>query len=439
MAVAAGGVFSNPELELQLQTDSGAVIREYLTLMEESETPRMYLVWTLIAAAAALSGKNAKFAAGPNHTVSANLFVVLLGPPAVRKTTAIRMIEKLLESTSINFGPVDTGGQRHGLMSALTGLNRPYFRQTKRHVETPLVKAMTMPRSASDMMLVAPELGRLFGSGTRDMADFMVDLYDGAKIDYETKAGNTEIRSPLVTLLGATTPSSLASMIPDNAGTHGVLSRMVFVFQDQPYKKVPIPPDEDILFQDRRNAIVQRFHWIDDNRADFVLDSNARQFFETHYEYHPLLEDPRLEYYRERRANILQRVAMALCALRSDTCIIESDFSLAHEFLKAVEPKMHRALEYFGKNKVFVGRMLVLNYLRAQPQKMAKHAELVAAAASELRPNEAEEAIQQLIDSGEIIDWGGTLALGEIKNDIMEAKARKNRTTPTDGRNRTAK
>lgn len=426
MADTPGGASA---LETILGSSSAEVIHEYLELMEDSEPPRAYLTWTLIAAAAALSGKNSILRAGPVHTVKPNLFIILLGPAGVRKTSAIRMIEGMLKHTSLNIGPTDSGGVRHGLMSALVGLHRPHFHPIRRHADQgPLIRAMVNPRVSSDMVLFAPELGRLFASSSREMADFMVDLYDGSKIDYETKAGNTEINAPLVTLLGATTPSSLAEMIPANAGTHGVLSRMIFIYENKAYKKVPLPKEQDQLWWDARQRIINRFDWIDNNRMDFSMTSQAREFFTHVYEYSPLIEDPRLDQYRERRADILQRVSMALCALRQDCQVIESDLELAHELLKLAEPKMHEALKYFGRNKVYVGRMLIINYLRAKPDHMASRAELISAASSELRQSEADEALQDMIASGEIVDFTGTFVLGELKNEVV-ANKRKGKTS----------
>lgn len=414
-----------------LRSPSAEAIREYLILMENTEPPRTYLIWSLISAAASLLGKNSKFTSGPLYTVKPNLFIVLLGPAGVRKSSAISLISKMLENTTINFGPTDSGGQRHGLMSALTGLNRPDWMAGHRGKRQPdtgaLTFLMSQPRLASDMTIHVAELGRLLGVGSREMADFMVDLWDGAKIDYETKAGSTEINSPLVNLLGACTPSSLASMIPDNAGTHGILSRIVFIYEEKKYKEVPLPPTPDELWWDRRERFVQRLHWIDSNRQDFSLDHDATSFYNGIYAYIPELRDSRLEHYRERRANILLRVGMAVCALRFDTQIVESDLLLAHEFLKLAEPKFHKALEYFGRNKIYSGRMLMLQFLRNSPTHFATHAELVAAAGSELKASEADEAIQNMITSGEIIAWGadGRYTLGELKNDLTEAKAKR--------------
>lgn len=426
MATTPGDTPSEWSIDELLASPSGEAFHEYLVLMEDTEPPRNYLIWSLISAAATLLGKNSKFRSGPLHSVAPNLFIVLLGPAGVRKSSAIRLVQHLMEHTTVNFGPTDSGGQRQGLMSALTGLHRQHAHARwlpDRVVDSgPMTFMMSQPRRASDMALYVAELGTLFGSGVRDLADFMVNLYDGTKIDYETKAGATEIHSPLVNLLGATVPSSLAAMIPDNAGTHGILSRMLFIYEDKPHKAVPLPKEPTELWWDQRKRIIDRFHWIDNNRLDFMLEPRAAKFYEAIYGYVPLIQDARLEHYRERRANILLRVSMAICALRLDTCIIESDLRLAHEFMKLAEPRMHKALEYFGRNKIFAGRMLMIQFLRANGGQ-STHEALVAAAASELKHSEADEAINNMLASGELVKFGSGYVLGEIRNELTERKA----------------
>lgn len=423
------GIHDEAQIADLMDSSSAEAIREYLTLMENTESPRQFLIWSLIAASAALLGRNAAFYSGPNHTVTPNIFVVLLGPAGVRKSTAINYIEKLIVNSTINFGPTDSGGQRHGIMSALTGLHRVDFREHRRQVDSgPLTPAMIHQRSASDMMLLAPELGRLMGSSSREMADFLIDLYDGAKIDYQTKAGETKLHRPLVTLLGATTPSSLASILPENAVGHGILSRIVFIYEEQIYKIVPLPPEPDEAWYDSRSAFVRRLRWIDGNRNDFGFTAAARTAYTDLYTYSPLIEDPRLASYKERRPTHLIKVSMALAALRTDTTIIESDVLLAHELLHAAEPRMHKALEHFGRNRIFQGRMLMLEYLKATGgNRNATHAELRAAAASELNHKEAAEAIESMIASGELIAYGDTLLLGNATNEIAIAKRNKKR------------
>lgn len=396
-----------------LDSESAKAFAEYLELMEDTEAPRHFITWTLIAAAAALIGRNSTFRRGPLFNMPANLFVVLLGPAAIRKSTPINQIAEILRDFSVNFGPTDTGGQRHGLMSSLVGHHRFVPERPK---EKPLLihgaHPFTLsPRAPADVFLAAPELGRLMGTGSREMADFFVDLYDGAKIDYQTKASETVIHKTLVNMLGATTPASLASILSEGAAGHGILTRIIFVWGDEKHKDVPIPPIPDDIWYEKREDFKTRLEWIDQNRLPFEFESGADKLYEKLYSYQAKIEDNRMEEYKGRRSTHLMKVSMCIAALRCSHSISESDINMAHALLQEIEPNMHKALEYFGKNKAFVGRMLIVNFLKNQPDYSATRGELIHAAMSELNKREAEEAIESMLGAKELTELSGKFVL----------------------------
>lgn len=410
------GVHSDEKVAELFSSVSAESINEYLQLMEDTESPRLFHIWSLLAASAALLGKNAELKLGALLTVRPNLFVVLIGPPAARKSTPINIVADLLLGTSVNFGPTDSGGQRHGIMSALQGVARYRPSEYVNGYGHVIVPRMRDPRPPSDMALFSSELGRLWGSSNRDLSDFFIDLYDGQGIDYETKASQTRIEQPLVTLLGATTPSSLATMLPENAATHGVLSRILFVYGDTNHKQVPIPPEPTEEWNELRDKVIRRFKWIDNNRRDFGLSPDARTTYESLYGYVPKLEDSRLESFRGRRANILLRVAMCIAALRSDTYVLDDDLRLAHELLVQLEPDMHRALESFGRNKAYMARQGIIQFLKSKPGEKASFEEVIAAVAGDMNRREAEEVIAAMVLQGEITRYGTRIILGKLES-----------------------
>ncbi len=418
-------IHSDSELIELFSGESAESINEFLSILDDTESPRDFLTWALIAAAGALIGRNAVLKSGPMFTVTGNLFVILLGPAGVRKSSAINLVKGFLGGMTLNHGPTDTGGQRHGIMSALSGLRRhvPHMLHKDASKIPPISMMMTQARASNDMVFFEPELGRLMGMGSYEMADFFVDLWDGEDIDYQTKAGETVLRSPLVSLLSATTPSSLAKILPDNAAGHGILSRMLFIYSDSRHKDVPLPPLQPEEWYERRARFTDRLAWIDSNRFNFGLTADARSTYEALYRFIPTLNDPRLEHYKERRAIMLLKVAMALAALRNDVMIIESDVRLSHELLALAEPNMSRALEYFGRNKAFQGRMIIIQFLRANAGGCTK-AELIAAASSELNQREADEAIESMLASKEIKNFNGTFFAMTTFNELHTAGAR---------------
>lgn len=423
MAAAYTDLHSPEEKRVIMSSESAKIFDDYLALQEESETPRDYLIWSLIAFAAGLLGRNVSLRFGPNLTITPNLFVILLGPSRMRKSSAIAMTQSLMQGMSLNYCPTDTGAQRHGIMRALTGLGRVHERKLHYADRGPLVPSMLNPRRPDDMMIVAQELGRLLGQGSVDMMNFLNDLYDGVEIDYQTKAGETKLNRPLATLLGATTPQNLAGILPDSATGHGILGRIVFVYADRIHKQVPVPPDATEEWHESRAKIVRRLQWIDENRLDFSISKEARSEYIRLYSYSAPVEDPRLDSYRAGRTSILLKVSMVVAALRGDIQVIPADILVAHELLASCEPRMHEALKYFGRNKAYVGRMLILEFVRTHPMQLVSRGEAIAAAMSELNQREAEEALLGMINSGELLVTGDKITLPESLN-RLKAKSK---------------
>lgn len=416
--MATHSIHSIEQIRKLQQSPSASAINEWLDLMEEFESPRDYLTWGFITAVSAILGKRSCLKLGPFITVRPNLFTVLIGPAGVRKSSAIGAIKKLLAPTTVRFGPSDTGGQRHGLMAALEGHAPPETdRKLNPSVIFPALFGKNKQRAPNDLFLVASELGRLFGTSSRELADFLVDLWDGEDVIYQTRSGETRSYGPVVSMLGATTPSSFATMIPENAAGHGILSRILFVHADKNYKSVPMAPAVSPGWVERYKALQDKLLMVDDLSTEFAFTKDALGIYESLYKYTPELTDPRLGAYIHRRPTMLLKVSMTLCALRETYLINETDIRLAHELLDSIEPNMYRALEYFGRNKALFGKMLMLEYLRSLDAAgaVSRH-ELVAIAAKDLSTREADEALESLLSSGEVITLGGNFMLGSTKN-----------------------
>lgn len=421
MAGQATGVFTPEEVVEILSSASGEAFNDYLTLFAETEPPRQYLIWSLIASAAALIGKNSALFLDETRIIYPNLYVILIGPTGTRKSSAMNLIRPMLDSTSIYFGPTDTGNARQGLMSALIGAHRSDGRRLRELLmKGAMTRAMIRPREPTDMTLFSPELGQLLGSNNMDLMNFFVNLFDGESIDYQTKGSEVLAYRPRATILGATTPSNLAAIMPENAPEHGIMARMIYVYADKKHKEIPLPPERKEEWKEAYEKFRERLHWIDENRAPFTLNQSGREAYTQLYTFIPHTEDPRLGGYRERRADFLLRVAMCIAALRSDTDVNSWDIRYAHELLHAIEPTMHKAFEYLGRNKKHQGRMLIINYLKAH--QTATEEELIAAAASELNAREAREALTGLQANQEVVRVASRYALGVARNQLGKSK-----------------
>src|SRR5262245_35982101 len=93
----------------------------YMELVEHTESPRVFHVWSALTGVAACMGRKT-WLPWVDGQLFSNVYVLLVGSPASRKSTAMKIMEKRLKkSTGVRFAQDDCGGKRQGLVSAMVG------------------------------------------------------------------------------------------------------------------------------------------------------------------------------------------------------------------------------------------------------------------------------------------------------------------------------
>lgn len=408
----------NPWVQLitdEQYEDSAVALREYLQFVDNSESPREFHLWSFLSLVSASLKRKCWASLGAVGTILPNQYVILVGPPAARKSTAIGITEQFHWASHLKLGPVDTAGQRYGLMMAFLPVSREV--NPKR-----LQGLMTMPKNLdelsqldtktieehiprvkanSDLYLQAKELSRLLTSQDRGMIDFLTDVWDGEKIDYKTKQGTIFIEKPSLNLLGATTPTSLAACMPRGASDHGILSRIIFVYASDNYRTLARPSPMSDKINDIRVRILERLKRISEYEGLFQEDSDAEDLFDSLYTYKPEILDSRFHGYAGRRSTAhLRKLGLAIAAARADDSqrIKRSDVALAHAILTKTEESMSQALLALGGSQLHLGKYLMIEFLRANGT--ASLDDLYGVAAPELKRTDAKSAIEELLQGG---------------------------------------
>lgn len=388
-------------------------LNDYMAMVEETESPRLFHVWSALSGISAALGRRCWFPFGP-MIIFPNQFVVLVGTPGTRKSTAMSIMKRQLrKSTGVRFAPADTAGQRQGLVEAMKGKDEQKefldnmelavaenslagisLEQIAEITDEPSDDA-TMFVSAADkhhIMVTATELSRFIGQNNLQMLDFLVTMWDGEDYEYQTKGGLTVLKNPLINMLSCTTPTSIHHAMPPAAGGQGFLSRMILVYGSRKYKSVPSPvePSEDAVANVRAGF----------NRAYFELAGAfhevpaAKAYRESLYDFQMEINDPRFGYYHERRQDHLIKLAMALAATRGTTIIEKDDYEEGHRILRATEKGMPDALGEFGMNPLAALKQNMLEYIRAHG--MVRVDELRAVFHRDSRASEFMEAVNDL-------------------------------------------
>lgn len=390
-------------------------LNDYMKMVEETESPRLFHVWAALSGMSAALGRRCWFPFGP-MVIFPNQFVVLVGTPGTRKSTAMSIMKKQLrKATGIRFAPADTAGQRQGLVEAMKGNDAPkeFLENIELAIAENSLAGLTLediaavsdePQedservdfiSAADkhhIMVTATELSRFIGQNNLQMLDFLVTMWDGEDYEYQTKGGLTVLKNPLINMLSCTTPTSIHHSMPPAAGGQGFLSRMILVYGSRKYKPVPRPIEPD---QTHVDAVRDGF-----NRAYFELAGEFREspaakaYCESLYDFQLEINDPRFGYYHERRQDHLIKLGMALAASRGYTVIEKEDYEEAHKILRATEKGMPDALGEFGMNPLAALKQSMLEYIRSLGTVQLD--QLRAVFHRDARANEFMEAVNDL-------------------------------------------
>jgi hypothetical protein len=356
----------------------------YLKYVENTESPRLYHVWSALACLSAAMGRRCWYPSdlGP---LWPNMYVCLVGQPAMRKGTAIKIATSLLKAnTKVKFAPNDTGGQRQGLIRAMveTGTEsedqelleamqmvEPSDTMTLNSLATVdmgLRKIAGMEfdmRDPFSMFATASELNSLIGENNTQMLTFLQDAWDGFPMGYkyQLKGGSQEIENGLLSILAGQTPSQMSIAIPQAAIGGGFTSRFIFVFGGHQYKRTPRPALDHSLEPLLRNIYNEVFNRLE---GAFSESAAAAELNDEIYMRGVTLNDTRFLHYCDRRGDHVRKVSMALAASRGSSTIDYVDVKAADELLIMTEASMPEAFGEYGMAKLGLAKQRLLESVR---------------------------------------------------------------------------
>lgn len=342
---------------------SSGLLRDYLTLCDGMESPTPYHIWSFISLFGALAGGRIFLDRGAIGKLRLNMGIVLIGFPAVRKSKAIDVMNRFSQGLPLQYGPTDTAGQRQGIMAAMMPRWQYDSLEAKEEFElgetslealanldtTGIFASLQSPRvpPASELYFTSSELGRLLASQSGELINFFTDALDGESFYYQLKTQSIRIRSPLINLLGATTPGSLAQILPRGATEHGFLSRLIFVYAEQPTTRnaSPVHWKEDRLHL--KEQILQRIESTFENiDGALTMTEAAQKTYEDAYLFKPSMRDVRFQAYIQRRnSDHLLKLAAVIALMNGAEGhkIRASDVRLAQGLLCLTEAYMERS------------------------------------------------------------------------------------------------
>lgn len=402
-----------PEFETQY-------LNEYLRMVEDTESPRIFHIWSAVFAIGSSLGRRCWLPFG-TFNIYPNQFILLVGTPGTRKTTAANQSKRLLrKATGVRFAPSDTGGQRQGLAMALANeesMHKEFLNDVELGSREHTIASLTELESITNepeteaamfiaeadkhhLAVVASEFSRFIGQNNLSMLDFLGERYDGEDYEYRTRQSNIVLKNTLMNILACTTPTMLNNSMPPAAGGQGFLSRMILVYGTRKYKQVPRPAAPAVELVSRvKDRLNDAYHRLS---GEFSETPDGRSYSESLYGYSVEISDSRFGYYSERRYTHLIKLAMCLAGSRGDRLITKSDYEEAHRILRATERGMPDALGEFGLNPLALLKQEILEQLRATQGPLTME-QIVAMFHRDARSREIAEVINDLLKMGQVL------------------------------------
>lgn len=264
-----------------------------------------------------------------------NLYVLLVGPPAVGKTVSISHTEALWRATQELF-VAPNSVTKSGLIDALAEASRKVVRMDK-----------TPPYYEFHSLLVpSREFGVLVPQYEQDFMNHLNDLYDCGPVFEERRRSikdNAKIINPQVNLIGGTTPSFLQGFLPEGAWDQGFMSRMILIYSGEVIMSdLGLMDDEDevttdmgILEKDMLviSKLFGKVSWTQEV-SDLIGIWRANNCA-------PAPEHRKLLHYNGRRILHLLKLCVVSSVSRSDSLLIElHDYKRALNWLTEAEAYM---------------------------------------------------------------------------------------------------
>lgn len=319
------------------------LVESYLEYAGEGEAPATYHRWTLLTCLSAALGRKAFLNRG-HFNVYPNIYVMLMGSPGARKSTAIKIGKSLLERAGFQHFSASHSSQERFLLD----------------LEAAGIQSL---EECSQQFICADEFNNFLGEGNSRFISALTELFDaGDKFDARFKnAKSSVIPNPIVTLLGGNTHQNFGTCFPPSIINNGFLSRMILIWGQRGNKKVPNPPQLD---ENMRNEFVGFFaHILGNNIGALSITPEARDALNEIYEAWEPMDDGRFLTYSERRQLHLQKLAV-ICSAGLGKLVLEyEDVLYANTILAAAERDFSRALGEFGKSKTAEESSIVMNVL----------------------------------------------------------------------------
>lgn len=330
-------------------------LSSYLQYASNTEVPATYHRWCAIAGLGAFLGRRYYFNHG-HFDIHPNIYCMLVGVSGTRKSTAIKLIKKLLtEANYTTFAAEKTTKEKFILDLSGEEDDTSFGARPKVKAEDFLDKNLWGDEEATkpdaEIFIAADEFNDFFGNGNVEFISLLGTLWDYHGV-YRNRIKNgksVSINNPTVSILGGNTPTNLAFAFPPEIIGQGFFSRLLFIYGEPNGRRITFPKPPDPAFT--KYLLGRLLHIRSTTYGNARLSTAAEKLLEKIYSKSIGVNDVRFESYTTRRFSHLLKLCLITSASRGAREITDFDVVYANTILTHAEHYMPKALGEFGKAK----------------------------------------------------------------------------------------
>jgi hypothetical protein len=366
-------------------------LRDYLEFTSGNEAHPVYHHYSALVALSSIVSRRVWIPQG-YFDVYPNLYVVLVGPPGHKKTTAMSTCKKLLrELKEIPFSAECQ--TKEALVLDMAEQTKTF----KLEPDNTLVEY-------HPITVCVTELSQFLGANSAHMVDFLTTVYDQDYYDVKTKnKGNDVITGPYLTLLACTTPSWINLYLKQDVISGGFSRRAIFVYETEEKERIPFPEITPTMVAAWKR-VVDYSKKLLRVKGIFQWDPEAKEFYADWYKNLQIPESEMMQgFYRSKQVQVL-KIAMLVALSESLDLVMRTEYiKVALELLDIIEVNMDRLFSGLGRNELNSVSNKFIEMLHMAPQKMLPTKIVKSHLFKDASSNEIEQIVQHLIQTEKIV------------------------------------
>jgi len=334
-------------------------LNDYRIFCSGSEAHPTYHMFSGLVALSSIIGRRIWVEQG-YFKVYPNLYVVLVGPPGNRKTSAMSVAKKLIrELGNIPFSAECVTKEK---------LVLDMFEQER--VIDKLPDIYKEQKVYTPMTIMVTELSEFLGAGSVGMVNFLTTIYDQDVYESRTKnKGEVRVTGPFLNLLACTTPDWITTYLRSDVISGGFSRRAIFVLETGKAGRIPFPEvtAEAKLSWDRCIIHARK---LEKTQGPLIWEPKARSFYADWYKTLEMPTEETVVGYFETKHMQLLKVSMLLAVAEStDLVLRQSHLEGGLALLKLAEENLSKVFAGIGRNELNAAAAKTLEMLaRVTPQ-----------------------------------------------------------------------